>query len=78
MLGELARRFVGDRDRISAVVLADNEVGRAFYDARGFSVVGERETSFSGVERDELIVRADLDDLAGLDDASGGADVGSG
>jgi ribosomal protein S18 acetylase RimI-like enzyme len=48
------------RERISAVVLADNEVGRAFYDARGFAEVDRQTSTFGGIEREELIVAADL------------------
>ncbi|WP_435064771.1 GNAT family N-acetyltransferase [Halobaculum sp. EA56] len=65
-----ARRFLADHDRLSAVVLADNEVGRSFYDSLGFETVGRQTTSLGGEEREERIVAADLADLA---DAGGGA-----
>ena len=56
-------------ERVSAVVLADNELGRAFYDARTFEEVGRQTTTFGGEEHDEVIVAADLADLADLADA---------
>ncbi|WP_224449833.1 GNAT family N-acetyltransferase [Haloprofundus salilacus] len=50
-------------ERLRAVVFADNEVGRAFYDARGFEVRGERTEKFAGDAYDELVVVAAVDDL---------------
>jgi ribosomal protein S18 acetylase RimI-like enzyme len=40
LLGDLQSRAVG---RLRLVVLADNEAGRAFYEARGFERVGRQE-----------------------------------
>jgi len=60
-----ARRFADDRDRLSAVVLADNDVGRSFYDSLGFETIGRQTTALGGEERAERIVAADLDTLAG-------------
>ncbi|ERH13398.1 MAG: acetyltransferase [halophilic archaeon J07HB67] len=69
MLGRVARRLVeAGYDRISAVVLADNDVGRSFYDARAFEEIGRQTTTFGGEEREEVIVAADLADLTDIDD----------
>ena len=69
MLGCAARRLVeAGYDRISAVVLADNEVGRSFYDARAFEEIGRQTTTFGGEEHEELIVAADLAELTDIDD----------
>ena len=69
MLGCVARRLVeAGYDRISAVVLADNEVGRSFYDARAFEEIGRQTTTFGGEEHEELIVAADLAELTDIDD----------
>jgi len=35
-------------DRLRLLVLADNEVGNAFYEARGYRTVGSRESEFEG------------------------------
>jgi len=68
MLGRVARRLVeAGYERISAVVLADNEVGRSFYDARAFEEIGRQTTTFGGEERDEVIVAADLPELVDID-----------
>ncbi|UIO99117.1 GNAT family N-acetyltransferase [Halobaculum sp. CBA1158] len=67
LLRAVAARFGDDHDRISAVVLADNEVGRSFYDSLGFETVGSQTTTFGGEEREERIVAADLDALVGDD-----------
>lgn len=69
MLGRVARRLVEEGyERISAVVLANNEVGRSFYDARAFEEVGRQTTTFGGEEHEEVIVAADLADLTDIDD----------
>jgi ribosomal protein S18 acetylase RimI-like enzyme len=68
MLGRVARRLVeAGYDRISAVVLADNEVGRSFYEARAFEEIGRQTTTFGGEEHEEVIVAADLVDLTDID-----------
>ncbi|NEU58934.1 GNAT family N-acetyltransferase [Halorussus sp. MSC15.2] len=35
-------------ERLRLLVLADNEVGNAFYESRGYRTVGERESEFEG------------------------------
>lgn len=50
-------------ERLRAVVFADNDVGRRFYDARGFEVRGERTEAFAGERYDELVLVASLSDL---------------
>jgi ribosomal protein S18 acetylase RimI-like enzyme len=67
MLGRVARQFAAaGYERISAVVLADNEVGRAFYDARAFEEVDRRTTTFGDEQHDEVVVAADIADLTDL------------
>lgn len=69
MLGRVAGQLVEEGyDRISAVVLADNDVGRSFYDARAFEEIGRQTTTFGGEEHEEVIVAADLVDLTDIDD----------
>lgn len=53
----------GAYDRINAVVLAENEVGRAFYDARGFEVVDRKTTTLGGVDREEVVLAAPMNSL---------------
>ena len=72
MLGRIARHFAEEGyERVSAVVLADNEVGRSFYDARAFEEVGRQTTTFGDDEREEVIVAADLDELVELGEEPG-------
>ncbi|WP_435125168.1 GNAT family N-acetyltransferase [Halobaculum sp. D14] len=67
LLGELARRFRADgHSRLSAVVLAENDVGLSFYDSHAFEEIGRQTTSFAGEEHDECIVAASLADLTDL------------
>jgi ribosomal protein S18 acetylase RimI-like enzyme len=69
MLGRVARRLVEEGyDRISAVVLADNEVGRSFYEARAFEEIGRQTTTFGGEQHEEVIVAADLAGLTDIDE----------
>ncbi|UPW01219.1 GNAT family N-acetyltransferase [Halorussus gelatinilyticus] len=42
-------------DRVQAMVLADNEMGNAFYEDRGFEKVGEAETRLDGPTRTENV-----------------------
>lgn len=62
----LLDRVVADLDTdashesLSAIVFANNTVGRAFYEARGFDVVGRRTEEFEGNDHEELILRAPL------------------
>lgn len=65
-------------ERVSAVVLADNEVGRAFYDARTFEEIDRQTTTFGGEEHDEVIVAADLAALTDASDAADAADATDG
>lgn len=53
----------GDYDHLSAAVLAENEVGRAFYDARGFEVVDRQTTTLGGVDREEVVLAAPMRSL---------------
>ena len=55
-------------DAISAVVLADNEIGLGFYRARGFAVVDEQTSTFGGETVAEVIVEAPLEQI--LDEES--------
>lgn len=63
----LLNRVVADLDTdpnhesLSVVVFANNTVGRAFYEARGFEVVGRRTEAFDGNDHEELILRAPLE-----------------
>ena len=66
LLGAVARRFLDDHERISAVVFAENDIGLSFYERHGFETIGERTTTFGREAHDERIVAADLADLAGL------------
>lgn len=66
LLGAVARRFLDDHERISAVVFDENEVGLSFYRRHGFETIGEQTTTFGGEEHDERIVAAALEALAGL------------
>ncbi|WP_348608738.1 GNAT family N-acetyltransferase [Halobaculum rarum] len=66
LLGAVARRFVDDGERLSAVVFSENEVGLSFYERHGFETIGEQTTTFGGEAHDERMVAADLADLAGL------------
>jgi ribosomal protein S18 acetylase RimI-like enzyme len=67
MLGCVARDLDAEGyERISAVVLADNDVGRAFYDARTFEEIGRQTTTFGGEEHEEVIVAADIPELTDL------------
>lgn len=61
LLGELseAMKGAGYRD-VWLTVLAENEVGRKFYEARGFDEVGRRATELAGVTVDELVLYARL------------------
>jgi ribosomal protein S18 acetylase RimI-like enzyme len=47
-------------ERLHAVVAADNDVGRSFYERRGFTVRERRETELSGETFDVLVVVLDL------------------
>jgi len=49
-----------DVERLWAVVAADNEVGRAFYDRRGFEVRTRRETELSDAEFEVVEVVLEL------------------
>ncbi|WP_435176169.1 GNAT family N-acetyltransferase [Halorussus sp. AFM4] len=42
-------------ERIQAMVLADNEMGNAFYEDRGFEKTGEAETQLDGTTRTEHV-----------------------
>jgi ribosomal protein S18 acetylase RimI-like enzyme len=42
-------------ERMQAMVLADNEMGKAFYEDRGFEKVGEAETQLDGTTRTENV-----------------------
>jgi ribosomal protein S18 acetylase RimI-like enzyme len=42
-------------DRVQAMVLADNEMGNAFYEERGFEKTGEAETQLDGDTRTENV-----------------------
>lgn len=48
-------------DTIRAVVFADNTVGRAFYDAKGFVVCDRQTDTFGGETYEDVIVEAPLD-----------------
>lgn len=50
-------------ERLRAVVLAENEVGRAFYDARGFDRRERRPAELDGETVEEVVVVADAADL---------------
>lgn len=72
MLERVATEFhEAGYERVSAVVLADNELGRVFYDARTFEEVGRQTTTLGGEEYDELIVAADLAELADTHERAG-------
>jgi ribosomal protein S18 acetylase RimI-like enzyme len=47
-------------ERVRATVLAENDVGRAFYDRRGFERVDARETELGGNSYDALVVERPL------------------
>ncbi|UPW02211.1 GNAT family N-acetyltransferase [Halorussus gelatinilyticus] len=49
-LAERIESWAAERgaERLRLVVLADNEVGNAFYESRGFRTVGSRESEFDG------------------------------
>ncbi len=47
-------------DRVRATVLADNEVGAAFYDRRGFERVAERAEELGGEQYEALVVERGL------------------
>ncbi|WP_128477311.1 GNAT family N-acetyltransferase [Halorussus pelagicus] len=49
-LAERIESWAADRgaERVRLVVLADNEVGNAFYESRGYRTVGSRESEFEG------------------------------
>jgi ribosomal protein S18 acetylase RimI-like enzyme len=49
-----------DADEVAAVVLADNGVGRAFYDRHGFETVERRQEKLGGEPVKELVVVADV------------------
>ncbi|EJN61245.1 GNAT family N-acetyltransferase [Halogranum rubrum] len=67
---QLLHRVVADLDTdaghefLSALVFANNAVGRGFYESHGFEVVGRRTEAFDGNDHEELILRAPLDTLA--------------
>jgi ribosomal protein S18 acetylase RimI-like enzyme len=42
-------------DRMQAMVLADNKMGKAFYEGRGFEKTGEAETQLDGTTRTENV-----------------------
>ena len=48
-------------DRLTAMVLADNEPGQAFYESLGFERVGESETTIGGESYGEYSYRLVLD-----------------
>lgn len=49
-LAERIESWAADRgaERLRLIVLADNEVGNAFYESRGYRTVGSRESDFEG------------------------------
>jgi ribosomal protein S18 acetylase RimI-like enzyme len=49
-LAERIEEWAAERgaERLRLVVLADNEVGNAFYESRGYRTVGSRESEFEG------------------------------
>ncbi|UPV76130.1 GNAT family N-acetyltransferase [Halorussus limi] len=49
-LAERIESWAADRgaERLRLVVLADNEIGNAFYESRGYRTVGSRESEFEG------------------------------
>jgi len=62
--GLLARLFDAFRaaghEDVWLAVLADNEVGRSFYDARGFEVHAERTVELAGQSVDDVVLVRDL------------------
>lgn len=46
--------------RLSLAVLADNDIGRGFYESRGFEVVGPSEFEIGGVSYDTVIYERSL------------------
>ena len=60
-IGSVLLEAVEDRltamgaERIQAMVLADNEMGNAFYEDRGFEKTGEAETQLDGTTRTENV-----------------------
>jgi ribosomal protein S18 acetylase RimI-like enzyme len=59
-------------DRLRAVVLADNDVGRSFYDRRGFAVHERRTETLAGAPVETVVVVADVADLVPGTDAHSG------
>ncbi len=47
-------------DSVWLAVMADNEVGRSFYDRHGFEVHAERTVEHVGVEVDDVVLTRDL------------------
>ncbi|SEP25934.1 Ribosomal protein S18 acetylase RimI [Halogranum amylolyticum] len=56
---EMASR---DADRLTAMVLADNEVGQGFYESLGFERVDEGETTIGGESYGEYSYRLEIPD----------------
>lgn len=62
LLARVAETLAPEIERLRAVVLAENEVGRAFYDARGFEVTESRTSELDGETVEEVVVVADAAD----------------
>ncbi|WP_132058122.1 GNAT family N-acetyltransferase [Halorussus amylolyticus] len=50
----------GDQERLRLAVIADNEVGNAFYEKRGYEVVSETDEELFGVEFEEYVREKEL------------------
>lgn len=61
MLQVVADRLRADgHGRLWLAVLAGNDVGRSFYEARGFERVERREVELAGVETEDVVMATDL------------------
>lgn len=60
--GELQKRGA---ERLTAMVLAENEVGQGFYESLGFELVDEGETTIGGESYGEYTYRLDLSATSG-------------
>ncbi|MEF8773504.1 MAG: GNAT family N-acetyltransferase [Halobacteriales archaeon] len=61
MLGAVTDRLRADgHECLWLAVLAGNEVGRSFYESRGFERVERREVELAGVETEDVVMATDL------------------
>jgi GNAT superfamily N-acetyltransferase len=61
LLDETERRLRQDgHERLWLAVMADNDVGRPFYESRGFELVTERTVELAGSEIEDVVMARDL------------------